>query len=68
MKTKVFFPAALIVALMIAQTCVAQEEVRYIKTGKMFLQGNIGYGGGAFIAVGASFPLVPQVNFQVYPR
>jgi outer membrane protein W len=52
------------------QTVLAQPEQTtqtqsaYIKAGKLLVQGNVGYGGGAFIASGASFPIVPQVNVE----
>ncbi len=42
----------------------AQTQSAYIRAGKLFIQGNVGYGGGAFIAFGASFPIVPQVNVE----
>lgn len=60
-KSRIYIVAIVIVAASV-QTASAQEP--YLKSGKFLIQGNVGYGGGAFIAVGAGFPIVPQVNLE----
>jgi len=62
MKKSIVFFAALLTAMVLASSASAQSP--YIQSGKFLIQGNVGYGGGSFIAAGASFPIVPQVNLE----
>jgi|GEM_PF-1712959 outer membrane protein W len=70
MKKLILLLVVLALVVGATQTVLAQPEQTtqtqsaYIKAGKLLVQGNVGYGGGAFIASGASFPIVPQVNVE----